>query len=473
MRLPRLHRLRIRSLKTRFGLWVAALILVALGVFGAYVYGNVGQGMRASLDDSLKLDASLAASTLTLTDTGPVLGNSTPEDNSQLEVLQAQGDTVRYLDARGTAVGGFGLLKGLPADQKDLDAARSGKGVFSDIRDRAVDRDYRAYTMPLFKGLTVVGYVQALHDLRSVGETLERLLAALLIGGAIIIVVVSLVSYLLARRALAPIDAITKTARRISAEDLSARLGLSSADDEVGRLASTFDDMLERLEDSFQRERRFTTDASHELRTPLAAMETILGVVRSERRKPAEYEQALEDLAEETARLRTLVEDLLHLARGARTEAIEIAPVDLSTLLVDVADALRPLADEKGLSLECKVEPHLSVEGDADSLIRLFLNLVENAVKFTERGGITVSAASQGATVGVDVADTGIGIPEGDLADIFERFHRVDQSRSTPGTGLGLSLALQIAENHGGTITVRSREGQGSTFTVTLKKEPF
>jgi len=444
------------------------LVLLAVAALGIFVYVDVGRGLRGALDDSLRVSASLAASTVTATQGALVIGDSTPDTNSELQVLLAQGDTIRYLDARGAILDGFGLLKDLPPDPTDLEAARSERPVFSDTSDPTRDRDYRVYTMPVTDGGAVVGFVQALHDLRSVAETLERLLAALLVGGAVVMIAAGLVGYFLARRALAPIDTITKTARRISAQDLSARLNLSGVDDELGRLASTFDDMLERLDESFQRERRFTADASHELRTPLAAMEAILGVVRSERRKPAEYEQALDDLAEETTRLRDLVEDLLALARGARSATMEFATVDISTLAEDVVDALRPLAEAKNLTLECSAEPGLTARADSDGLIRVFLNLVENAIKFTEHGGIKVSAGSRMDAVVVDVADTGIGIASDDLDAIFERFHRVDRSRSTPGTGLGLSLARRIVEDHGGTLTVRSREGKGSSFTVTL-----
>lgn len=471
MRWLKLHRPRIRSLRTRFGLWVAALVLTTLTVFCAYVYIDLGRGLRNSLDDSLRVSASVAASTVSVAHGSLVLGESTPGENSELQVLLGQGDTIKYLDADGSVLAGFGLLENLPTDPTTLTGVRTGSPAFSEISDPARDRDYRVYTVPLLEGQTIVGFVQAMHDLESSRDTLGRLLVTLLIGGALITVGAALVGYLLARRALAPIDTITRTARRISGHDLSARLSPSGTDDEVGRLASTFNEMLDRLDASFQREYRFTADASHELRTPLAAMEAILGVVRSEHRAPAEYEQALDDLAEETTRLRTLVEKLLELARGERPTVMESAPVNISTLVEDVVDALRPLADAKNLSLECRAEPGLTVSGDSDSLIRMFLNLVENAVKFTERGDIIVSACSQSGSVVVEVTDTGIGIAPDELARIFERFHRADGSRSTSGVGLGLSLARQIAENHGGTLTVRSRHGEGSTFVVKLERE--
>ncbi len=242
-------------------------------------------------------------------------------------------------------------------------------------------------------------------------------------------------------------------------------------DDEVGRLASTFDEMLQRLDDSFQRERRFAADASHELRTPLAAMEAILDVVRAEPREPAQYVEALDDLAQETARLRSLVDDLLELARGTRTSGTA-QPVDLTTLVEDVVDALRPLAEAEDLSLEYTGQEGLWIAGDSDSLIRLFVNLVDNAIKFTVRGGVTVTARGANETVIIDVADTGVGIPAGDLATIFERFSRGDRSRATPGVGLGLALAQQITKAHSGTLTVESSEGEGTTFTVMLPRIP-
>lgn len=470
MRWGRLGARRKLSLRTRLWLGVAALVLVAVALFGSYIYIDTERRLERGLDDSLLISATLTASTVRVSAGTLGLDESLPENDEELEALREQGNTVRYVDADGAVIGGFGPFWDSPPEATGLAAAKSGAPAFSDYVDLAAEEHYRAYTLPLFEGDNVAGFVQVLHSVDSVNNTLGHLLAALLAGGAAVTIGAGLAGYFLARRALAPIAAITRTARRISAQDLSARLSLSGADDEVGRLASTVDEMLERLERSFQRERRFTADASHELRTPLAAMEAILGVMRSERREAAEYEQSLGDLADETARLRHLVEALLELARSGRPVATESAPVDVSTLVEDVVDALRPLAQAKDLTLECRLEPGLTVRGDSDSLIRLFLNLVENAIKFTEQGGITVSAFLRGGAVVVEVADTGIGIAAEWLPNIFERFYRADPSRSAPGAGLGLALARQIVENHGGTLTARSREGEGSTFTVTLQR---
>jgi signal transduction histidine kinase len=262
---------------------------------------------------------------------------------------------------------------------------------------------------------------------------------------------------------------MTRTAQRISAEDLSARLNLPSTNDEVGRLAATFDHMLARLDEAFQRERQFTADASHELRTPLAAMQAIIGVIRTERRKPQDYELALDDLAEETDRLRSLTENLLLLARRDTNQPMVFDEVDIALLLRDLSDSLRPLAEKKGLSLVSNLPERLMINGDSDGLIRLFVNLLDNAIKYTPSGSITISMSLPANNMlTVAITDTGVGIPANDLPHIFDRFYRVERSRATRGSGLGLAIAAEIVQAHGGTIEVTSNPGEGTTFSVRL-----
>jgi signal transduction histidine kinase len=199
-------------------------------------------------------------------------------------------------------------------------------------------------------------------------------------------------------------------------------------------------------------------------------MQTILNVIREKERTAKEYRQALDDLAEETDRLQGLVENLLQLARGERGMELNRETIDLTTLLSDVADSLRPLAESKNLTLTCSLPPALLMSGDMDLLIRLIVNLLDNAIKYTERGSITLSAEEQAAWAIIEVADTGIGIPSEHLPHIFERFYTVESSRSSSGTGLGLSIARQIVEVHGGRIEVQSEVNSGTRFTVRLPK---
>jgi signal transduction histidine kinase len=285
--------MRTPSLRTRLWLWVAALVLVAVTLFGSYIYIDTQHRLKHDFDDSLVVSATLTASTVRVSGGALGLEESLPENDSELEALRLQQNTIKYIDARGRLIGGFGLLWGSPPEATGLAAASGGVPAYSDYSDPATEEHYRVYTLPLLENGVVAGFVQVIHNVDQVASTLGHLLAALLAGGAAATIGAGLAGYFLAKRALAPIDEITRTARRISAQDLSARLKLSRVDDEVGRLASTFDEMLERLEHSFQRERQFATDASHELRTPLAAMEAILGVMRSERREASEYEKLL------------------------------------------------------------------------------------------------------------------------------------------------------------------------------------
>jgi signal transduction histidine kinase len=309
------------------------------------------------------------------------------------------------------------------------------------------------------------------HSLVGVQQTLNQLLTTLLIAGPIVVFLAGVGGYVLAARALTPIDQITRTAGRISVEDLSARLNLPPTDDEVGRLAATFDTMLARLDDGFRRERQFIADASHELRTPLATMQTILSSTLSRQRAPAEYEQALVDMAEETDRLKILAEGLLLLARNDAYRSAAYEPIELSTLLQDVIVSLYPLAEDKNLIIEGHIPPNLNIIGDRDGLIRLFVNLLGNAINYTERGRITVSLSHDNAeSIEVIIADTGIGIEPQHLPHIFDRFYRVEASRTASGAGLGLAIALSVAQAHGGTITATSEIEKGTVFMVKLAK---
>jgi len=462
--------MRIRTLRLRFSLWTAALLGAALMAFGVFVYFTTARALANSMDDSLRLSASQAIAAVNAEDGQITFSDSIPGAGDSADELRDRGLTIRIVDQQGRIIQSFGAYASLPVDPPSFAAALRQQATFSTAPDLLEQDPVRFYTAPILENDGLVGIVQVGQSLGPVQDTLERLLATLLIGMPILAAFAALAGYFLAARALAPIDQITRTARRISAQDLSSRLNLPTTDDEVGRLAATFDGMLARLDDSFRRERQFTADAAHELRTPLAAMQTILGVVRTQRRTSEYYEQAFDDLSEEALRLRSLVEALLRLARGESQTSALHETLDLSSLLPDVADSLRPLAEAKGLTLACSVPKGLTVSGDVDSLIRLFVNLIDNAVKYTERGSVRISGHANGAVVSVIVEDTGIGIPAEQLPRIFDRFYRVDASRSTPGAGLGLTIAREIATAHGGAVEVDSAAGRGSTFTVRLPR---
>jgi heavy metal sensor kinase len=456
------------TLRFRFALWVAGLLLVVLAGFSAFVYFNLRLSLLAGIDDTLRLSASQTIATLDLQNGQVNFANSLP-GGSAASGLQERGLTIRILGPNGGLLEAFGPFQDLAVNATSMAAASRRQATFFTLTDPAEGDAVRLYTEPIIENGQLVGVIQVAQSLGNMYDTLSRLLSAILLSSPLLVVIAGTGGYFLASRALAPIDQMTLTAQRISAEDLSARIEQPGSDDEVGRLAATFDDMIRRLDEAFQRERQFTADASHELRTPLAAMQAIIGVVRERRRAPEDYEQALDDLAEQTDRLRTLTEDLLNLARGDAAKPVEFEEVDVSTLLCDLSDSFQPLAEKKDLSLITNVPERITLSGDSDSLIRLFANLLDNAIKYTSRGGITVSARRTiESMLEVSITDTGEGIPAADLPHIFDRFYRVERSRARRGTGLGLAIAANIAHAHRGSIEVASIAGRGTTFTVQL-----
>ncbi len=460
---------RLDTLRARFALWTAGLFFVGLSAFGVYVYTSMASGLSGAVDDSLTLVASQVIASLDIEDGRLVFSESFVNEPENVS-LMARGFTVRLLDLQGRTIEGFGSALGALSAPEGIPARPS----FTTLAAAPGGDRLRTYSLSLETGGQPLAIVQVAQSLHIVEDTLRQLRTALLVSVPLLVLLIAVGGTFLAGRALAPVDRITRTARRIAegADGLSARLNLPPTGDEVGRLAETFDAMLARLEDSFRRERRFTADASHELRTPLTAMQTILSMTREKRRAPEQYEQAMADLAEETDRLRTLTENLLALASADTRPSVSHQPVDLSTLVRDVADTLRWKADAKGLDLACEVRDGLVVLGDRDDLIRLFFNLLDNAIKFTEGGGISLSAGpNEAKTALITIADSGRGISPEHLPHIFERFYRVDAARTATGTGLGLSLASEIARAHGGRIEVSSTLGEGTRIVVILPSD--
>ena len=461
-----------QTLRFRFALWVAGLLCAVLIVFSSFVYFSLKNGLLTSIDDSLRLNATQANAAVNFENGQINFTDSVPEGPTASDLAE-RGLTIRILSPRGDLIEAFGPYRNLPVSASSLNAARQNQSEFFTITDSGVSEPVRFYSAPIIQNGGLAGIVQVAQSLGPVNDTLTRLLTTILLGTPLLIAIAGFGGYFLAARALTPIDKMTRTAQRISAEDLSARLELPGTNDEVGRLAATFDHMIQRLDEAFQRERQFTSDASHELRTPLAAMQAIISVIRQERRSPEDYEQALDDLAEETDRMKSLTEDLLKLARNDTNNSYVFEPLDLSVLLTDLNESLQTLAENKGLVIKREIEDNVIITGDSDALIRLFVNLLDNAIKYTREGEIKTSLhRANDGSVEVSIKDSGQGIPQEDLPHIFERFYRVEQSRSTRGTGLGLSIASQIAQAHGGEISAKSVTGKGATFTVRLPFTP-
>jgi heavy metal sensor kinase len=305
-----------------------------------------------------------------------------------------------------------------------------------------------------------------LGELRTVLGTAVPLV--LLLSGAL--------GYVLARKALSPMERLRRSAEEITAERLERRLPVINPHDELGRLTATFNATIERLQKSFAEIRRFTADASHELRTPLTAIRMEAEVALTKPLGLADHQQLLGSILEECDRLTRLTDQLLALAReDARAARQAHEPLDLAALVNDVADTMRPLAEARGIRFQVRADPDTRIQGDPARLREVFLNLLDNAIKYTPDGGeIEIRSNVQGTEAVVVVRDSGIGIPTEHQPYVFDRFYRVDKARTRAegGTGLGLSIAQSIVSSHGGKIELTSTPGKGTTFSVRMPVEP-
>jgi two-component system OmpR family sensor kinase len=393
----------------------------------------------------LGVDGEVLASSLEL----PALGGSSKEQIGP-EIFRS--DSFRSLVT--------GSLRGPAALLRNVDGGKSG---------------LRAYLRPLNVGSHSYRLVvmQSLHPRR---ELLEDVRNTYLWIIPIVLILASVGGYFLARKSLAPVVAMAIQAQSMGAQNLQGRLAVPNRRDELGQLALSFNQLLERLEQTFERQRRFISDASHELRTPVAILrgETDVTLSRSDR-SPEEYRESLAILRDESQRLMHIIEDLFTLTRAdAGQYPVALREFYLDELVGEVLHQARSLVIPKQIVLTSSIEPELLFRGDEALLRRLLLNLLQNAIKHTPAGGtIHLKAGKDANQFLVSVTDSGPGIPPDLHERIFERFFRVDKARTrsesdSGGAGLGLSIARWIAEAHDGRLVVSRSDSTGSTFTATF-----
>jgi heavy metal sensor kinase len=306
-------------------------------------------------------------------------------------------------------------------------------------------------------------------------DTLALFRSYLLMFAPLLLLIAAGVGYWLSRRALSPVDALVRTAREVSGTKLSARLESLNTGDELQRLSDTLNEMLDRIESAFCRVTQFTADASHELRTPVSLIRTEAELALRRARTEQEYQDSLRHILQESERTSLLIEQLLSLARAdSGQEILQMQPVDVAALLGIVADNWKQLASIRHLLFAVKIEDQDTyVSGDETMLHRLADILLDNAFKYTPSpGSVTLSLEESGSTAVITVKDSGVGIPEDEQRKVFERFYRVDKSRSRAqgGNGLGLSIAQWIVAQHHGSITLQSHPGEGATFRIELPR---
>lgn len=459
---------QVASIRFRLALWyflslATVLAVVALGswfAMRASLYHAIDEVLRQRIPGVQEFMAAHAG----------MNAQELDEELNESSNLAVGGGLFRIYDAQGNLIYESSRLAGehfsprLGSKSNDVHFRNENpQGVSFRLAEQQINARGKAFTVEVAEPLR--SYNQALHRFQ---ELLWRwfpvLLALATFGG-----------YWISNRALLPVDRITRDTRAISASNLSARLALPRAKDELYRLSETLNQMLDRIESAFGRVRQFTADASHELRAPLTLIHTAAEFSLRRNRSREELVEAMQKILRESQRTTKLVDNLLLLARGdASSSVFEPGVVNLTALLADLRDEALMLAGGRQISISF-VLPNaaLEVSGDEASLSRLFLILVDNAIKYTMPGGaVFVELSSLAGAAEIAVRDTGIGIARDDLPLIFDRFWRADKvrSREMGGTGLGLSIAKWIVEQHGGTLEVESELGAGSTFRVRLPR---
>ena len=456
------------SIRTRLVLWTVLLEAVLLLVFSGILVGIVRNVQNREIAQILELSVAELNAVVDRAATG---FRAAPGEVADVE---RRGVSAWLLTPEGRVAltVGAATADNLPADLPESGHMRHG--TFAD------GTRVRMLTAPLGERGQRYGAIVVALPVDRYRRVVLQMLLGLGIGIPVALVLSVLGGRFLADRALRPVTTITSIARGIRGDRLFRRIDLDLPDDEIGRLAATFNEMLDRLDRDFERERQLTSDVSHELRTPLGMLKAQLSLARSRPRDRETLLGMMADLETDVDRMARLVDDLLVLARvdalpgPANPASAETgAPADPASVISGVVAGYRVAAAAAGVSLELAGMPQpCPAVGVPDHLLhRVCANLVENALKYTPRGGhVDVDLKTEGGTVSIEVSDTGPGVPPDAIPRVFDRFYRTDgaRSRQTGGFGLGLAIARGIVRAHGGDIGVANEPSGGARFSVHL-----
>ncbi len=450
-------------IRVKLTLWYFAVLAVTFAVFGTVAYFVMRHSIVVTVDKSLR-DQAAGIRDLVIRIPNPDADKVRHELREHAELTEER-NLWQVSDEEGHWIFRSTLMEryGVPiahADQPTL------------IICRFKHRPFRVLTSEVHVGGAVY-FIQVAMPMHEVFEVLEDYRWLLFLLSPALLIFASAGGYWMSRKALLPVDEISRAAQSITHQNISNRLSVPQSHDELQRLSETLNGMLDRLEAAFKKIIQFTADASHELRTPVTLMRTTAELALRKPRTEERYREALTQILKELERTSMLIEELMLLARAdSGIQMLNIATLDLSQTLCDACNEGRTLAEAKHIDFRSEMpNPPVLVEGDSRALHRLFLILIDNGVKYTpERGQVRVSLKTYDGFAVTEVHDTGLGIAEADLPHIFERFYRADKARSrdSGGAGLGLSIGRWIVEAHGGTIEAESTQGRGSIFRVRL-----
>jgi len=461
----------IKSFRLQLTAWYLLLFAAVFVAFSLFLYGLVSRGLYRRLDDTLLSQIQTAAR---------LFRDELNENHG--DASAAAREIIADLDLRSELVAVFQgdqlLAASAPVHHPDIlrfaEQAGSGESDAHATTSRAGNtRPLRLIARPVtLDGRRFVILVG--ESLHATGEELELVRGVLYIALPLVLIISGAGGFFLATRSLAPLRWMAEQAKTITDKNLDRRLDIGAAHHELKVLADSFNELLSRLDQSFDTMRRFVADASHELRTPLAVIRGEADVALGQDRSPGEYQESLVIIQDEARRLTRLVDDLLHLARAdAGHVNLRFEEFYLNDLLAECCRAFQAAAQAKRIDLQCVCPGDVPFSGDPELIRRLVLNLIDNALRHTQEGGrVTVDLQAAGHELQIRVADNGSGISSDAAPHIFERFYRGDQARSRQdgGFGLGLSIVKWIAQSHQGDVDFTTEPGAGTTFTVLLHR---
>jgi signal transduction histidine kinase len=437
----------VESLRARLLIWHSAILAVVILIFGGSLCYLTWRSRLMDVDVALRARAAVLQRALQPATEG------TFDLTLPGEPVEGEAPALYHVLWTGT---------GRVIDRTDPELSLAPPQT-AGLRTRAGHREFVARTA----GGEWILVGRSLADVRADVWALAMMLLA--VGGAVLALSMA-GGWLFARRTLAPIDRISRTARRMIEGDLSARIPVDRVETELGQMARALNDAFDRLQASIDRQRRFTADASHELRTPLATLSTELQWAQAHERSTAEYRDSLDVCTRASARMLSVVERLLALVRAEVGVMDRAVPVRFDSLVEQVAGDLRPLAATRHVSITSDVEP-VTVTGDPERLVDAVTNVVTNAIRYNvDRGTVTIGLRRMDTDAELTVTDTGVGISPEDLPKIFDPFFRADpaRSRDAGGAGLGLAVTRAIVEHHGGRVSCRSEPDRGTTVAIRL-----
>lgn len=480
-----------KSIRAKLTLWYAFVLLITLVAFALITYTYASEKLSENLDlslqkevewvsDFIKLKVSKVKPSKKFTKNEPAWKIETPppvpegleQGDPDAEVwnqiyqhvlLNPKKTMIEVTDTSGMvvfrsySVGEESLTIGdVPMNEVRMTTLRGGTG--QDLRVAATTNKN--------------AHIYVAYPLAELRELLENLFSIFLVFIPVALAISVVGGWFLAYKSLRPVDVITWTARKITAENLNQQIPARGVNDEIGRLVSTFNNMIMRLHESFDRIKQFSIDASHELRTPLTIMRGEVELALRNPKEPDEYRRVLASNLEEVVRLSSIIDNLLTLSRADKgMHVVSLEPTNLKDLMNELFEDCEILASKKQITVKVLKNDDITINGDKIRLRQLFLNLIDNAIKYTPpKGKVSLTVERQNGFAKVQVRDTGIGIQKEEQDKIFDRFYRVDRARSRElgGSGLGLSIAKAVVELHHGRIEVKSEPKRGSTFSVFL-----